>query len=473
MIFNSSDFIIFFALVYAAYIRLQSPRQQNWLLLGASYIFYGWAAPRYVALLIFYTAATFVVGIKIDDSSRPGARKAWLAAGVLINLGVLGYFKYFGFFASEVSAALAKLGLMADQITLKIFLPIGISFFTFQSMAYLIDVYRGVCRAMRDPLTFAVFKAFFPQLVAGPIERANNMMPQIERARTITGNDVAQGIYWALLGYFLKSVVADRVAPLAAYNFLILPDAAFNRGPVSALCGIWAFGLQIYGDFAGYTYIALGVARLMGIQLQRNFLGPYLATSIQEFWRRWNVTLSFWLRDYLYIPLGGSRRGALRTYANLLVVMTLGGLWHGANWTFMIWGLYHGCGLAVHRALSPYLQKTVPDFVRNAGGWIITLIFVMVGWSLFRAGSPAEFTDIWRRVLTPGPVSQMDMQAVGVLSLLSMIVLIVQRVEEYDPSHAPRFGEIAQPYRLAVCGALFLSVLAVGLSENRFIYFQF
>jgi alginate O-acetyltransferase complex protein AlgI len=153
--------------------------------------------------------------------------------------------------------------------------------------------------------------------------------------------------------------------------------------------------------------------------------------------------------------------------------MTLGGLWHGANWTFMIWGLYHGCGLAVHRALSPYLQKTVPDFVRNAGGWIITLIFVMVGWSLFRAASPTEFADIWRRVLTPGPVSQMDMQAVGVLSLLSMIVLIVQRVEEYDPGRAPRFGEIARPYRLAVCGALFLSVLAVGLSENRFIYFQF
>jgi alginate O-acetyltransferase complex protein AlgI len=473
MIFNSSDFIIFFALVYAAYVRLPSPRQQNWLLLAASYIFYGWAAPRYVVLLIFYTAATFVVGIKIDDSQEPGARKAWLAAGVLINLGVLGYFKYFGFFAGEVTAALAKFGLIADQITLKIFLPIGISFFTFQSMAYLIDVYRGDWPAMRNPLTFAVFKAFFPQLVAGPIERAHNMMPQIERARTVTGNDVAQGIYWALLGFFLKSVVADRVAPLAAYNFLILPDAVFNRGPISALCGIWAFGLQIYGDFAGYTYIALGVARLMGIQLQRNFLAPYLAMSVQEFWHRWHVTLSSWLRDYFYIPLGGSRRGALRTYANLLVVMTLGGLWHGANWTFMIWGLYHGCGLVVHRALSPHLEKIIPIFVRNVGGWLATLIFVTVGWSLFRAASLAEFTDIWRRLVTPGPVSQMDMQAVVVLSLLSLIVLIVQRVEEYDPGHAPKFGKIGQPYRVAVCGALFLSVLAVGLSQNRFIYFQF
>jgi alginate O-acetyltransferase complex protein AlgI len=472
MLFNSPQFILFFAVVYAAYLCLRSPQQQNWLVLVASYVFYGWAAPRYVVLLIFYTAATFVVGIKIDGSGKTGSRKAWLTTGILINLVVLGYFKYFGFFADEVSAVLAKLGLVADRITLEIFLPIGISFFTFQSMAYLIDVYRGDWRATRNPLTFAMFKAFFPQLVAGPIERAHNMMPQIERARIITANDVAQGIYWALLGFFLKCVIADRVAPLADYNFMILAETAPNRGPVAALCGIWAFGLQIYGDFAGYTYIALGIARLMGIQLQRNFLGPYLATSIQDFWRRWHVTLSFWLRDYLYFPLGGSRRGTARTYANLIVVLGLGGLWHGANWTFIVWGLYHGCGLAVHRALNPYLNK-IPGFVRNAGGWLVTLLFVMSGWTLFRATSLADFADIWRRLMTPGPVSVMDMQAVVVLAILSLIVLVVQRVEEYDPNRAPRLGAIAQPYRLSMCATLFLSVFAVGLSQNRFIYFQF
>lgn len=473
MVFNSSSFILFFAVVYAAYLRVESPRAQNWLLLLASYIFYGWAAPQYVALLIFYTAATFIVGIKIERSGvQTTARKWWLVAGILINLGVLGYFKYFGFFVDQASALLTSAGMLPDRITLNIFLPIGISFFTFQSMAYLIDVYRGVCKAVTDPLTFAVFKAFFPQLVAGPIERANAMIPQIARPRTIRASDVAQGLYWVLLGYFLKCVIADRVAPFADYNFAVLDAGAPNRGPLAALCGIWAFGLQIYGDFAGYTYIALGTARLLGFQLQRNFLGPYLATSIQEFWRRWHVTLSFWLRDYLYIPLGGSRHGEPRTYFNLIIVMALGGLWHGANWTFVIWGLYHGCGLALHRALAPLTQR-LPAAIRSWGGWMVTLLFVTAGWSLFRAASLADFADVWRRAVMPRPVSTMEVQAAIVLLLLSAIALLVQRIEEYDPVRAPNIAAFPQPYRLAVCTTFLLSVYAVGLGHSRFIYFQF
>jgi alginate O-acetyltransferase complex protein AlgI len=296
------------------------------------------------------------------------------------------------------------------------------------------------------------------------------MMPQIAAPRTITTNDILQGVYWVLLGFFLKCVVADRVAPIADYNFSILEGP--NRGPLAALNGILGFTLQIYGDFAGYTYIALGTARLMGFQLQRNFLAPYLATSLQDFWRRWHVTLSFWLRDYLYVPLGGSRRGTVRTHANLLLTMALGGLWHGASWNFVIWGIYHGCGLAIQRAVSPYLAW-VPNAARSIGGWALTLLFVMFGWVLFRASSMSEFTDILGRLTHAGPVTDTDMEAFLVLLAFSVIVILTQRIEEFDPIHAPKMSELAQPVRVGAFALMFLAVFAVGFGEYRFIYFQF
>ena len=259
MLFNSQQFVIFFAIVYTLYLLARDRVQQNIIILVASYVFYAWAVPRYLVLLIFYTLATFEIAIGIDRATTPLWRRTYLIAGIAVNLGVLGYFKYANFFITEVSAVLVRLGFAPHPSVLNILLPIGVSFFTFQSLAYLIDVYRRVSPATTDLLTFAVFKAFFPQLVAGPIERAHNMMPQIAAPRTLTSSDILQGVYWILLGFFLKCVIADRVAPIVDYNFEILEGP--NRGPLAALNGILGFTLQIYGDFAGYTYIALGTAR--------------------------------------------------------------------------------------------------------------------------------------------------------------------------------------------------------------------
>ena len=470
MLFNSQKFIVFFAIVYPLYLFSPGRIAKNVIILVASYIFYAWAAPKYLFLLMLYTLATFGVGIGIYRSTLPIRRRAYLIAGIAINICVLGYFKYANFFIAEVSAALKQVGFVVHSATLDIFLPIGISFFTFQSLAYLIDVYRRVSPATTDLLTFAVFKAFFPQLVAGPIERAHDMMPQIETDRTVTANDVLQGAYWILLGFFLKCVVADRVASIVDYNFSILDGP--NRGSLAAFNGIFGFTIQIYGDFAGYTYIALGIARLMGFQLQRNFLAPYLATNIQEFWRRWHVTLSFWLRDYLYVCLGGSRRGTARTYLNLISTMMIGGLWHGASWNFVVWGFYHGCGLAIHRSLSPYLH-CFPLIVRNVGGWILTLTFITFGWVLFRSSSMSEFVNIIARLAHNGSATNKDVQAVLILSVFSTIILLIQRIEEFDPHQTPRMSEVIVPIRIGVFALMFSTVFAVGFGEYRFIYFQF
>jgi D-alanyl-lipoteichoic acid acyltransferase DltB (MBOAT superfamily) len=469
MIFNSPAFLVFFAVVYAGYLLLPSPRAQNILLLAASYFFYGWAAPKYLALLGLYTVVTYAVAVGIEASDRQRIRKALLVAGILINLAVLGYFKYFNFFVGEFFRALQILGIPAQRTTLEIFLPIGVSFFTFQSIAYMVDVYHRKVPAVRDIIVFGVFKAFFPQLVAGPIERAEHMMPQLERARWVTREDLLQGAYWMALGFFLKCVIADRLASYADYQFAVL--AGPYRGPLAAFDAVSAFGLQIYSDFAGYTYIALGIARLMGIQLQRNFLGPYLACSIQEFWRCWHVTLSSWLRDYLYIPLGGSHRGTFRTHLNLIITMGLGGLWHGASWNFVLWGLFHGAGLAVHRALAPSFGG-LPDWLRRYGGWSLTLLFVMFGWSLFRVASMSEFTALWHRAFSPGEVSPVDLQATAVIASFGFVILMVQWLEERHPER-PLVARAAWHWNVCMLTAMTLSVVAVGFSDHRFIYFQF
>ncbi len=471
MLFNSLEFLIFFTIVYATYLVLPGPRLQNLLLLAASYVFYGWVAPRFVVLLGFYTLLTYAVGIGIERARGPALRKAMLWVGLAINVAVLGYFKYFDFFATEVGRALTALGFQPDALTLKVFLPIGISFFTFQSIAYMVDVYRGVIPATRDLIAFAVFKAFFPQLVAGPIERAQHMMPQIEQHRLIAREDIVQGSLWVLLGFFLKAVIADRVGSLADYNFMVVDGP--NRGPLAAFNGVWAFTLQIYGDFAGYTYIALGVARLMGFQLRRNFLGPYLSTSVQEFWRTWHVTLSTWLRDYLYIALGGSRNGSFRTYVNLIVTMGIGGLWHGASWVFVIWGLYHGLALAAHRALSPVFVQ-FPWALRQYGGWTVTILVVMVGWTIFRASSLDELLDILRRMFDlTGSVTSADLRASLMLLVFSLVVLFTQWIEERHPEKSPFVTVPIRPWQVGLAAMLLLSVLGVGFSEHRFIYFQF
>jgi alginate O-acetyltransferase complex protein AlgI len=337
MVFNSLHFIWFFIVVYCAY-RLLPHRAQNWLLLAASYYFYAAWDWRFLGLLMASTIVDYTCALAIARAAAPRRRRALLVLSLAFNLTLLGFFKYFNFFADNLHVIFSALGWSVDFVTLRVLLPIGISFYTFMTMSYVIDVYRREIPATRDLLDFAVFVAFFPHLVAGPILRAARLLPQIDAPRRITREQLRDGAWLIAWGYFQKVFVADNLAALADAVFA---PAAQPSG-INVLVGVYAFAFQIYGDFAGYSNIARGTSKLMGIELIENFRFPYFVRTPQIFWRHWHISLSTWLRDYLYIPLGGSRGPEWKTWRNLIITMGLGGLWHGAAWTFVIWGLYHG-----------------------------------------------------------------------------------------------------------------------------------
>ena len=345
MLFNSLVFPLFFAVVYLL-LRLLPARGRNPLLLLASYVFYAFWDWRFLSLILLSTGVDFLCGRMLDRGA--GGRRRWVALSVAVNLTILGTFKYLGFFVEEFAALAGHFGLSPSLPVLELVLPVGLSFYTFQSMGYTIDVYRGKVPACRSPLDFALFVAFFPQLVAGPIERASRLLPQIQRPRAITRGDVAEGAQLVLWGYFKKLFVADNLAVLVQRVFEGEPGATSGW---LVLLAAYAFTWQLYCDFSGYTDIARGLARMMGFELTINFRLPFFASGPRDLWRRWHLSLSGWLRDYLYIPLGGNRRGTLRSHAAMMVTMVLGGLWHGANWTFALWGLYHGLALLVQRLL--------------------------------------------------------------------------------------------------------------------------
>ncbi|MBK8001972.1 MAG: MBOAT family protein, partial [Verrucomicrobia bacterium] len=401
MLFNSGIFLQFFAAFLLLYWLVRgSMAQRNWLILVASYLFYGWWAPttnaaaedstnaivtviwhcRFLALLVATSLFDFFIAKKIDASDSPRHRKLLIAASMTANLSVLGYFKYADFLLQSATDALNALGLSIAPRTLGLVLPVGISFYTFQSMSYTIDVYRRELRATHSLKNFLAFVSFFPQLVAGPIERAKHLLPQFECTRTITLPMVQEGIWLMIWGMFKKVVLADNFAPLAE---MVFGDKSFSAATV--LLGTLAFGLQIYCDFSGYSDIARGTARVLGFDIMWNFHLPYSATSLREFWQRWHISLSTWLRDYLYVPLGGNRHGTTRTYINLTLTMLLGGLWHGAAWNFVLWGLWHGLGLAVTRSALANFRLPRPL------AWLATMAFVFYGWLMFRAIS---FTQI-------------------------------------------------------------------------------
>ncbi len=396
MLFNSTVFLAFFVTVYALYLVLQRRlRAQNALLLLASYIFYGYWDLRFLGLLLLTTAFDFCLGRWIERAAEPRRRRTLLALSICANLSILGLFKYFNFFAASMAQLLHALHLPASYATLSIVLPVGISFYTFQSMGYTIDVYRRSVPAVTRLLDYALFVAFFPQLVAGPIERAANRLPQITALRRITAAHVDSGLFLILWGYFKKVVIADNMAKIA--------DAVFNNTAsyhgLDLILGALAFTIQIYGDFSGYTDIGRGVARLMGFELMLNFRLPYFAASPAEFWERWHISLSTWLRDYLYIPLGGNRHGPGRTRRNLMLTMLLGGLWHGAAWNFVIWGGYHGSLLVIHRLLgsrrtgrrdaAPVHPAPALAALRT-GQVLLMFALTVLGWVLFRSRSVAQ-----------------------------------------------------------------------------------
>jgi len=392
MLFNSLEFVVFFVVVLALYSVLNHSRQ-NALLLAASYLFYGAWDYRFLALLIGTTVVDYAVALAIDRRSDPLARRRILMFSIVANLGVLGIFKYFNFFADSLVDFAGLFGLTVSPVTLNIVLPVGVSFYTFQSMAYTIDVYRGHLKPCRRLPDFALYVTFFPQLVAGPIERATHLLPQVYARRIVTADKIGAGLSLIALGFFKKVVMADNLAPTV--NEIFAKQGGFTAEEV--LAGVLCFAFQIYGDFSGYTDIARGTSRLLGFELMDNFREPYFARNPSDFWQRWHISLSSWLRDYLYISLGGNRGGRLATYRNLMLTMLLGGLWHGAAWNFVWWGLYHGALLVGYR----FYEERAGARSTAARSWLggvlqiaVMFGFTLYGWLLFRATSGAQIVEM-------------------------------------------------------------------------------
>lgn len=471
MWFNSFEFWVFFGLVAIGCWRL-AHAGRNRLLLAGSYFFYGCYDWRFLSLILFCTGINYLAAARIEAASNPVSRRRWLMLSVGVSLGVLGVFKYLGFFVREVSRVLAWAGLDAGPWALEILLPAGISFFTFQALSYTIDVYRGLTRPCRDFADFALFISFFPQLVAGPIERSSHLLPQVERPRpACDAVRFRRGLHLVLTGLFLKVVIADNMAWLAGHAFGAAPETL--AGP-DILLGVYAFAFQIYGDFAGYSAIACGTACWLGFDLMTNFRRPYFALDPRDFWQRWHISLSSWLRDYLYIPLGGNRGGSGRTARNLMVTMLLGGLWHGAAWTFVIWGGIHGLWLGAHRAClrlrsgpaaaAPWLKVLK---------WGVTFHLVCLTWLAFRADSLRGALAMLGRLGTDWRLTDYSLTCLGMLGFFLLPWLVyeawLERRRDDDALLKAGWGGRAAFYLYLILMLLFFPPPVPA----EFIYFRF
>ena len=420
MSFASVAFLVFLPIVFLLYWTLQGWHGwQNVCLLVASYVFYGWWDWRFLILIVITSLSSFVSGVLIEKSR---CRPWWLVGNICLNLGILGVFKYYGFFADNLNQLLSQFGLSLDMPTWRIILPVGISFYTFQSLSYSIDVYRGKLRATKDIVAFSTYIAFFPQLVAGPIERATNLLPQMLGTRRFHYAEAVDGLRRILWGFFKKLVVADN----CAFAVNQIWDNYTDANAVTLVAGMVLFTFQIYGDFSGYSDIAIGTAKLFGIQLKENFRLPYFSRSIGEFWRRWHISLMTWFRDYLYIPLGGSRVGVARTIRNVFVVFLLSGLWHGANWTFITWGAYN----AVLVVLGQWLWKSQTKNEELVGWrdlWSVLLTFLLVvfGWLVFRAESLSDAVAYLSTLSSALTSSAVGMPVYGKMAFVYCVLLVV------------------------------------------------
>jgi len=472
--FDTPIYIVFLTLVTLAYWRLRW-RQQNVLLLAASYVFYGWWDPRFLALIAASTIVDFYCAKAIARSEDSRRRRALLTLSLVINLGFLGAFKYFNFFMDSFAATLQALGFHQTPVAvIRILLPPGISFYTFQEVAYIVDVYKKKLEPADSLIDYALFISLFPHLIAGPIQRPSHLLPQVQAPRRFDHERVFNGLLLILCGLFRKTVIADNCALIA--------DAAFTgrmgapNVAVVAL-GTYAFAWQIYGDFSGYSDIARGSAQLLGFHFMVNFRQPYLATSLQDFWRRWHISLSSWLRDYLYIPLGGNRDGERRTYRNLMLTMLLGGLWHGANWTFVVWGGIHGAWLSAERLVGRVFGR---EEGAQTGFWsprawlsrIAVFHLVCFTWVFFRAPSLADAVVFLRGLGSWVWVPEYGL-ALRFLALFSAPLFVIDlfnetRREEYLLETSVEMRRVA-----VGVGMVALVTLLAANQLNAFIYFRF
>lgn len=467
MIFNTIEFVIFLLVVFTLYWRFFSKNstKQNGLLLIAGYFFYSWWSWKFLFLFIATSLIDFYVAQKIEKNSDSKKRKLYLSLSLSGNLLVLGFFKYYNFFVTEFANLFS---LNPENLTLNIILPLGISFYTFQAMAYTIDVYRKTTKAETNLLTYLVYSSFFPQMLSGPIERANHLMGQFRVKREFSYAQATKGLELMLFGYLKKVVLADNLAVIADKGFS-MPD---NYHGLDISIAVLCFTFQIYCDFSGYTDIARGVARLFGFELIKNFNNPYFAENINDFWRRRHISLSTWFRDYLYIPLGGNRKGKFRTTFNIVLVFAVSGLWHGANRTFLAWGLYHGILSALNRALNIKIEFPKPIKI------FITFLIVAFGLIFFRAATmPDAYKVIQNLFSANGAVTILGgIPALKLILLFStlLVVLILERLNEMRPVvFKNMFSKKLFKYSAYYYAILVIIALGVYNNAPNFIYFQF
>ena len=482
MLFNSIDFAVFLPVVFIFYwfFTNNNLRLQNLLIVAASYIFYGWWDWRFLSLIFFSTVVDYSMGILLSKEDSGTRRKIYLWVSILINIGLLGFFKYYNFFLDNFISAFRLFGIALQARSLQIILPVGISFYTFQTLSYTIDVFRRKLEPTRDLIAFAAFVSFFPQLVAGPIERASNLLPQFYERRHFDLAKATDGMRQILWGLFKKIVIADNCAEFANQIF---NNSADMNGSTLAL-GALFFTFQIYGDFSGYSDIAIGTSRLFGFDLMRNFAFPYFSRDIAEFWRRWHISLSTWFRDYLYIPLGGSRGGRWMKVRNTFAIFLVSGFWHGANWTFLVWGglnaLYF-LPLQLTNSNRTHLDtvakgKSLPSF-RELLQMLITFVLVMLAWIFFRAndlGHAIQYlSTLFSSSFFSGPSFPEMKRAWSILLLVVVFLAVEWRGREHQYAiayfHAYRRRGIRWTLYLLICLLIFL----YQGSQQDFIYFQF
>jgi D-alanyl-lipoteichoic acid acyltransferase DltB (MBOAT superfamily) len=477
MLFNSWIFWIFFGSFIPIYWSLTF-RAQRFFTLVASYIFYGWWDWRFLPLIAFSTIMDFCLGNLVAAAPPGPLRKRYIWISVFLNLSILGTFKYYNFFAKELADALNTIGVDVSIPILEIILPVGISFYTFQSMSYVFDIARGLTKPASSFWNFALYVSFFPHLVAGPIMRSgakgheelgHGLLKQLEVPRVSRPNDFSLGLYYILVGLFKKVVIGDNMASLVNTTFDREGDQLTG---LECLVGVYAFAWQIYADFSGYSSIAQGLAKWMGIDLMDNFKIPYLAISPSDFWRRWHISLSTWLRDYLYIPLGGSRAGKALLYRNLMITMVLGGIWHGANWTFVLWGLFHGLLLCIYHFMSWEGKAPLSAFGR---AWRIVLMFHLVcfGWLLFRAEDISQVGAFLHLMATDWRITP---NAIAVLGLIAFYALPLFLFESWLDLRKNLLAIPQGPWtaRAAVYAYMVLMLIFFrSPSSHEFIYFQF
>jgi len=478
MLFNSIDFAIFLPVVFILYWFLlkKNLKLQNLFLLAASYFFYGWWDWRFLSLIIFSTLVDYFVGKGLSKSDNPTHRSILLWTSISVNIGFLGFFKYYNFFLENFIAFFSFFGSEISATSLNIILPVGISFYTFQTLSYTIDVYKEKLKPTDDFIAFAAYVSFFPQLVAGPIERATNLLPQFQRQRVFIYSDAINGMRQILWGLFKKIVIADNCAVHVNYIF---GNSAEMDGSMLVI-GALLFTFQIYGDFSGYSDIAIGTARLFGFDLMRNFAFPYFSRDIAEFWRRWHISLSTWFRDYLYIPLGGSRGGTSMKIRNTFIIFLVSGFWHGANWTFIVWGalnaLYFLPLLLMdknRRNMGIVSRGKLIPAVREIFQISITFVLTVFAWIFFRAESIGHAISYINGIFSPTLFSMPELSGMRAIILVIIAFVIfewVGREKDYALEYVKKWDK---PLRIITYYIIIFLIFMLTGEQQEFIYFQF